>query len=241
MTSYGKSDIETGPSGKLYPTMTESPELRWGFIRKVYAIVTVQLLLTVAVGALVVKFHPIVKFFTATTGGLVCYVILLIIPFIMLFLLFCFHDSHPLNYVLLAIFTISFAVAIGLACSFTHGKVILEAAILTTVIAVSLTLFTFWGAKRGHDFSFLGPFLFAALNMLIVFGLIQIFFPMGKITHMIYGGISALVFCGFIVYDTFNLIELYTYDDYILAAIALYLDVLNLFLALLTIFSNGDT
>ncbi|PWA65455.1 bax inhibitor-1 family protein [Artemisia annua] len=187
MSLSGKFDIETGPSRKLYPTMTESPELRWGFIRKVYVIVTIQLLLTVAGGALVVKFdHPIVRFFSTTTGGLIS-VDMGFLRCTVLFMLFCFHKSHPLNYVLLAIFTISLALPIGLACSFTHGKVILEAAILTTVMVVSLTLFTFWGAKRGHDFSFLGPFLFAALNMLIVFGLIQIFFPMGKITHMIYG------------------------------------------------------
>ena len=54
------------------------------------------------------------------------------------------------------------------------GKVILESAILTTVVVVSLTAYTFWAAKRGHDFNFLGPFLFAALMVLMVFSLIQV-------------------------------------------------------------------
>lgn len=56
----------------------------------------------------------------------------------------------------------------------TTGKVILESVILTAVVVVSLTLYTFWAARRGHDFSFLGPFLFAALMILIVFALIQV-------------------------------------------------------------------
>jgi FtsH-binding integral membrane protein len=54
------------------------------------------------------------------------------------------------------------------------GKVILEAAILTAVVVISLTAYTFWAAKRGHDFNFLGPFLFAALMVLVVFSLIQV-------------------------------------------------------------------
>ena len=50
----------------------------------------------------------------------------------------------------------------------------MEAAILTFVAVVSLTLYTFWAVKRGKDFSFLGPFLFASLLVLLVFGLIQV-------------------------------------------------------------------
>ncbi|CDY49039.1 BnaA01g22850D [Brassica napus] len=53
-------------------------------------------------------------------------------------------------------------------------KVILESAILTTVVVLSLTVYTFWAAKRGYDFNFLGPFLFGALIVLIVFAMIQV-------------------------------------------------------------------
>nr|CAD1842539.1 unnamed protein product [Ananas comosus var. bracteatus] len=53
------------------------------------------------------------------------------------------------------------------------GKVVLEAAVLTYVVVVGLTLYTFWAAKRGYDFNFLGPFLSAAL-VLIIYCLIQV-------------------------------------------------------------------
>lgn len=63
---------------------------------------------------------------------------------------------------------------------------------------------------------------------------------MGRISAMIYGGLAAIIFCGFIVYDTDNLIKRYSYDDYIWAAVALYLDIINLFLSLLTLFRAAD-
>ncbi|KAK9067599.1 hypothetical protein SSX86_011710 [Deinandra increscens subsp. villosa] len=236
----GKTDLETGPTPPLYPKMSESPELRWSFIRKVYSIVAIQLLLTVAAGAIVVSYHPIATFFTTTGGGLACYLLLFITAFVTLMLLFRYHQHHPVNYLLLGIFTVSLAFAVGLTCSFSRGKVILEAVILTAVVVVSLTLFTFWAANRGYDFNFMGPFLFGALMVLLIFGLIQAFFPLGKISVMIYGCLAAIIFCGYIVYDTDNLIKRYTYDEYIWAAISLYLDTINLFMAMLTIFSAAD-
>jgi len=109
------------------------------------------------------------------------------------------------------------------------------------VVVISLTAYTFWAAKRGHDFNFLGPFLFAALMVLMVFSLIQIFFPLGKISVMIYGGLASLIFCGYIIYDTDNIIKRYTYDEYIWAAVSLYLDVINLFLSLLQVLRAADS
>lgn len=242
-TAYRKDDVETGGGGSrpLYPMMMESPELRWAFIRKIYAIVAIQLLATIAVGAVVVTVHPISTFFVSTTGGLALYIVLIITPFIVLCPLYYYHQKHPVNYLLLGIFTISLAFAVGLTCAFTSGKVILEAVILTAAVVVSLTLYTFWAARRGHDFNFLGPFLFGALFVLILFSLIQVLFPLGKISVMIYGLLASIIFCGYIIYDTDNLIKRYSCDEYIWAAVALYLDVINLFLSLLTVFRAAES
>ncbi|KAK8486511.1 hypothetical protein V6N11_061160 [Hibiscus sabdariffa] len=124
--------------------------------------------------------------------------------------------------------------------AFLNGKVILEATILTAVVIVSLTLYTFWAAKRGHDFNFLGPFLCGFLLVLIVFCLIQIFFPLGRLSVVIYGGLVSIVFCGSIVYHTDKLINRYSYDQYIWAVVSLYLDVINLFFSLLNLLRAAD-
>ncbi|KAI4342718.1 hypothetical protein MLD38_027308 [Melastoma candidum] len=227
-------DLESGyGNNALYPNMMESPELRWAFVRKVYAILCTQLLLTVAVGAVVVFVPPIARFITETRAGLAVWIVLLILPFLLLLPLYFFHKKHPVNFLILGLFTISMAFAVGLSCSYRRGEVVLEAAILTAVVTVGLTLYTFWAAKRGKDFSFLGPFLFAAVLVLMVFGLIQFFFPLGRISLMIYGALGALIFSGYIIYDTDNMIKRYSYDDYIWASVSLYIDVINLFLSIL--------
>jgi len=58
---------------------------------------------------------------------------------------------------------------------------------------------------------------------------------------MIYGGLASLIFCGYIIYDTDNIIKRYTYDEYIWAAVSLYLDVINLFLSLLQLLRAADS
>ncbi|CAN4098161.1 unnamed protein product [Withania somnifera] len=238
-TPYRKDDVEAG-ARPLYPAMLESPQLRWAFIRKVYSILTLQLLLTIAVASVVVTVHPIAHFFVYTGAGLALYILLIITPFITLCPLYYYHQKHPVNFLLLGLFTASLAFAVGLTCAFTSGKVILESVILTAVVVISLTMYTFWAARRGHDFNFLGPFLFGALMVLVVFAFIQLLFPLGRLSVMIYGCLASILFCGCIIYDTDNLIKRYTYDEYIWAAVALYLDVINLFLSILTIFRAAD-
>lgn len=75
MGKHGKCshDVEAcyppGKDGGMYPHMMESPQLRWAFIRKVYVIVCLQLLLTVAVAAMVNLVGPIANFFLSRTLG----------------------------------------------------------------------------------------------------------------------------------------------------------------------------
>lgn len=91
MFGYQKGlDVEAGTSGaaatggarQLYPGMQESPELRWALIRKIYVILSLQLLLTAVVAAVVVKVRAIPHFFTTTSAGLGLYIFLIILPFI---------------------------------------------------------------------------------------------------------------------------------------------------------------
>ncbi|KAG8051203.1 hypothetical protein GUJ93_ZPchr0009g688 [Zizania palustris] len=54
-----------------------------------------------------------------------------------------------------------------------QGKVVLQATILTAIAVFSLTIFTFWAAHRGHDFSFMYPFLFTSLLVLMAYLVIK--------------------------------------------------------------------
>ncbi|MCD7454360.1 Transmembrane BAX inhibitor motif-containing protein 4 [Datura stramonium] len=199
MFKQGGVDIESGGQKGgvgvvIYPGMTEDPQLRWGFIRKVYAIVCTQLFFT-AVIATVMFFTPAVKDYMKTIFGAVTVVVLLVVAFI--------------------------------------RETILIAAGLTALITVSLTFYTFWAAKRGMDFSFLGPFLFCASIVLVMFLLMQFILHLGREAHLVYSCLAALLFSAYIIYDTNNLIRNFTYDEYVIAAICLFGDIINLFLALL--------
>ncbi|KAL2535686.1 Bax inhibitor-1 family protein [Forsythia ovata] len=235
-----KDDVEAGKS-LLYPLMQEIPELRWAFIRKVYSIITLQLLVTIAVASVVVTVHPIAAFFTTTWTGLAIYIVIILIPIVVMCPLYIYRQKHPMNFFLLGIFTVGFGFGLGVVCAYYSGKVILETLILTALLVIGLTLYTFWVAKRGDDFKFLPAFIFGCLIVLLLFVLIQIFFPLGNLSTTIYGGLVSIIFCAYIIFDTNNLIKRYSYDEYIWAAISLYLDVLNLFLYLLDVFKANNT
>ena len=83
MWGYRKApDLEAGGSELLYPGMTESPDLRWAFVRKIYVILAVQLAMTAVVSGFVVKVPAISEFFVSSDAGIALYIFLIILPFI---------------------------------------------------------------------------------------------------------------------------------------------------------------
>lgn len=75
---WQKGDVEV----ETYPAVLDGPRNRWIFIRKIYIIIAIQLLVTVAVANTVVSVHPISSFIVHTTAGLAVYVAIIVIPFI---------------------------------------------------------------------------------------------------------------------------------------------------------------
>ncbi|KAH7840246.1 hypothetical protein Vadar_014661 [Vaccinium darrowii] len=130
-------------------------------------------LLAVAIGTVVVHVPTIPKFLLTTTPGIVVYILALVAPFgvLLLFPLFRYIEHRRVNAVLLILVYVLMAFAMGLSCSFSMG--VLLTSILMSVVYVTLILYTFWAAARGHDFGFMGPFLMVSLFVLIVFALIQ--------------------------------------------------------------------
>ncbi|CAI0559993.1 unnamed protein product [Linum tenue] len=231
-------DLEAGNGETLYPGLgLGENQLRWGLIQKVYGILAAQLVITTIVSSVTVLYAPVNELLRGSPGLLL---FLCVVPFILMWPLHIYHQKHPVNLIVLGLFTISLSFLVGASCANTDGKIVLEALILTSAVVCSLTVYTFWAAKRGMDFSFMRPILFTSLMILVLTSFIQVFCPLGSTSTAVIGGISALVFSGFIVYDTDNLIKRYTYDQYILASVALYLDILNLFLTILRVLRQGD-
>ncbi|KAF8394473.1 hypothetical protein HHK36_020681 [Tetracentron sinense] len=229
-TSVSKGDLE---EGTLIPGLSYGEnQLRWGFVRKVYGILSAQVVLTTIVSSATVLYPPINDLLKGNSGLLLLFAIL---PLFLMWPLYIYQQKHPLNFIFLGLFTACLSVTVGVACANTEGKIVLEALILTSAVVSALTGYTFWASKKGKDFSYLGPILFSSLIVLILTGFIQMFFPLGPTSVAVYGAFSAMVFSAYLVYDTDNLIKRFTYDEYIWASVVLYMDIINLFLSILRV------
>jgi protein lifeguard len=81
--------------------------------------------------------------------------------------------------------------------------------------------------------------LFVAALILMVFGIVAMFFP-NKTLHLVYASVGALLFSIFLIYDTQMMMggkHKYSIDpeEYIFAALNLYIDIVNIFIYILTI------
>jgi hypothetical protein len=122
-------------------------------------------------------------------------------------------------------------------------EAILIAVGLTAAVTIGLTIFAF---QTKIDFTTCGGMLCAMLVILLIGGIVCAFFP-GKWTTVAYGSAGALVFSLYIVYDTQLMMggsHKYALDpeEYIFAALNIYLDVINLFMYLVMIIAalGGD-
>ncbi len=93
------------------------------------------------------------------------------------------------------------------------------------------------------DFSFLGAFLFIALIILIVMGLLNIFFFKSALISLLQAYAGVVIFTGYLLYD-FNILEKSAGDDSwgtaVRIAVNIYLDIINIFLNLLAILSSSS-
>jgi len=160
---------------------------------------------------------------------------LVILEFALLFGLYAAKKKAGLNLILLFAFT--FVSGLTLAPLLTSilgmaggGSIVANAFMLTTVAFGGLSIFAM-NTKR--DFSVMGKMLFITLIVVVVASLMNIFFQ-SSLMQLVIASVSAILFSAFILYDTQNIIKGH-YETPIEGAIALYLDFLNLFVALLQI------
>jgi modulator of FtsH protease len=106
-----------------------------------------------------------------------------------------------------------------------------QAAMLTGSTFAVLTTYA-WLSRR--DFSAWGSFFTVGLWVLIGTSLLNIFFQNDQV-HLWLAGGTVLVFSGLLIYDTWRLKNVYGPDDYVMAAVQIYLDLLNMFMAILAL------
>ncbi|KAK3937606.1 inhibitor of apoptosis-promoting Bax1-domain-containing protein [Diplogelasinospora grovesii] len=207
-------------------------DIRNQFIRKVYTILTIQLIATGAASALSFMSSSY-KTWIQSHPGVVW--ISLLGSFIFLLLTFWKRHSYPTNLVFLSGFTLLEAYTISVVVSFFKAPIVLNAVLLTAGIFVFLTAFA---CQTKYDFTSWMPYLFGGLWGLVLFGFMAAFMPYSTTGELIYGGLAALIFSGYILVDTQLVLRKHHVEEEIAAAISLYLDIINLFLAILRILNS---
>jgi modulator of FtsH protease len=124
---------------------------------------------------------------------------------------------------------------IGIYVGLGMADVVLAAAVTTAVTFTGLTAVVF---LTGRNFGFMGKFLFMAMLAFLVAWLVGIFFA-GPGFQFWMAAVGAILFCGFILYDTSRVVHEYGPRNLVIpAVIALFLDIYNLFLMLLILMSG---
>ncbi|MGA9992166.1 MAG: Bax inhibitor-1/YccA family protein [Thiobacillaceae bacterium] len=143
--------------------------------------------------------------------------------------------NSPLGVVLLLAFTLMMGLLLGpilqVALRLSNGGQIIglaaggTSAIFFVLAGIATT------SKR--DFSFLGKFLMVGIVLLIVASLANLFFQIPAFALAL-SGVAVLLFSGFLLFDVSRVVN-GGETNYIMATLAIYLDIYNLFINLLNI------
>lgn len=195
------------------------------FVKTTYKFFAGSLLLA-TIGALVGFYDP---FFVAQYR-----MPIFILEIALIFALGFVQDKPGVNLAVFAAFSFISGLALVPLLSFVMAKnsgIVAQALAMTTIIFGIMSIFAL---KTKKDLANMGTALFWSVLVIFVFGLLNYIFFKSPMFQFVIASAVVLIFSLYIAYDTQNIVR-GRYDNPIMAAIALYLDVLNIFTALLQI------
>lgn len=206
--------------------------IRRGFIRKVYGIIFFQLLITTIGVYIAMTNELIMKYMYANVWplytsciGQILLIILLIYGQLTVVI--------PVNYIFLLSITLLETVMVSYTTIYFEPVSVLACAGLSMIIVFGLTMYACF-TKR--DITMMGGFLFGCSLVLLFLGIIGIFFR-SHFYQMFLNSIGVLLMSLYLIYDTQLVIgekeHLIDIDDYIYAALLIYLDIIILFIRIL--------
>jgi len=218
--------------------------VRRGFIRKVYGILMLQLILT---GGIIGAFMGIKPLRLYTMENQWIYWCAFGVMLVCMIAMVCCEGARrkaPTNFIFLGVFTAAEGLMLGSVCVYFQADAVLIAVGICAAVTLALTLFAF---QTKIDFTNCGGMLCALVMILCLAGLLMCFMPYNKWAMIGYGSAGALIFSLYIVYDTQLMMggkHKYSLspEEYVFASLNLYLDIINLFLYILMIIgaARGD-
>ena len=229
-------DIENGEVVLDKPLLSDCPsDVRSGFVKRVYALLLMQLLLTGGTTALMV-FDATVNDFVQSTPELI--IVAAVGGLCTICPLFAYKSRHPYNLIFLLLFTLFESYTTGFVvityASLGMGTLIVWALGATMLVFGVLTCVVHF---TGKDMTGLGPYLMTGLVALLLICLVGMIMPT-MLMNGIIASLGMLVFSGLVLYDTSLMLKYMGPDDAVIAAVQLYLDFVNLFLYILALLQS---
>lgn len=235
------------------PLAMASANERRGFVKKVYGILSMQLLATLLLSSIVVL-HGHLWLATSPQAMLGALTASCFVAFGVAGVSSCCPSvlrRFPENYILLTLLTVAESMLIGCACLHYSTGSIFMCCGLTAGIVIGLTMFA---VTTKSDFTGYGPYLVSFLVVFTLIGFIlSLMVSLGpspgfafNLVQLLYAGVGALMASAFLVFDTQMILgdcheHKFSVDDYAMAALVMYLDVIQLFLSLLRLLGReGD-
>ena len=210
------------------------------FVMKVYSILAIQFTITIFFVSLSFyseKFQNFVKnyksvYFLSTILSLITYIYPLFYT--------KFLKSFPLNYVYLLLFTISSDFVLCRLIIKYKPTIILIALCLSIITIITLSIYAYYSKT---DFTILGGNFFVTLNLFMISSCLRILFGI-EYSKLIINGCCLIVFSTYIIYDTQLILgnqrEKFNNNDCVLAAMCLYIDIINLFIEMVATSLNEN-
>ena len=240
---YGEPLLPTVVGEEVaYLTAMTPDSMRQEFISKVYSILWCQILFTSLFIGLCNQ-NENVSSFVISQYGQVISIICMVCLFVMTIAVFCCYGNlkqKPYNWMYMVLYTILTTYILGVVGVVYSSQMLLLGGITTLSIFLGLSLYA---VQSKYDYTQHGNYLIIALFSLILFGFI-IGFTTIPILNTVYSVLGAMIFAFYIVYDTQLIVggnhrkHQFSTDDYVIASISLYLDIINMFLYLMDLL-NG--
>ncbi|NP_001124723.1 protein lifeguard 3 [Pongo abelii] len=241
---HGYDGEERAVSDSFGPGEWDDRKVRHTFIRKVYSIISVQLLITVAIIAIFTFVEPVSAFVRRNVA--VYYVSYAVFVVTYLILACCQGPRRrfPWNIILLTLFTFAMGFMTGTISSMYQTKAVIIAMIITAVVSISVTIFCF---QTKVDFTSCTG-LFCVLGIvLMVTGIVTsivLYFQYVYWLHMLYAALGAICFTLFLAYDTQlvlgNRKHTISPEDYITGALQIYTDIIYIFTFVLQLMGDRN-
>ncbi|XP_069771089.1 protein lifeguard 1-like [Narcine bancroftii] len=226
-------------NGEFSAANFEDKNIRRAFIRKVYMVLTVQLLVTFAF-VCICTFVSDAKKFVRRTPWL--YYASYGVFFVSLIALSCcgeFRRKHPWNLIALSILTLSMSYMVGMIASFYDTDSVVMAVGITAAVCFTVVLFSM---QTKYDFTSCMGVMLVSVVVLFFFGILCIFIQ-NRILQIVYASVGALIFTVFLAIDTQMILGnkqlVISPEEYIFAALNLYTDIINIFMFIMTIIGHS--